>query len=90
MIEAQVRYTLQCIQALRAGAGLRTIDVRPDVQATFNDELQARLGRSVWATGCHSWYQTAAGRNSALWPGFTVDYWRRTRRVDLDDFTLEA
>ena len=88
MIEAQVRYTLQCIQALRAGARRRAIDVRPEVQATFNDALQASLGRSVWATGCHSWYQTSAGRNSALWPGFTVDYWRRTRRVDLDDYTM--
>jgi len=40
----------------------------------------------VWATGCSSWYQTAAGHNSALWPGFTVDYWRRTRRLRLEDF----
>lgn len=89
MIEAQARYTLQCIQALRE-RGLRTLDVRPEIQSAFNDELQGKLGRSVWATGCRSWYQTDAGRNSAIWPGFTLSYWRRTRRLRLADFTTRA
>jgi len=86
MIEAQARYALQGIQALRGAPGIRALDVRPEIQTAFNAELQAKLGRSVWATGCSSWYQTAAGHNSALWPGFTVDYWRRTRRLRLEDF----
>ena len=90
MIEAQARYTLQCIQALRGAAGLRALDVRPEILSAFNAELQAKLRRSVWATGCQSWYQTAAGHNSAVWPGFTVDYWRRTRRLRLADFATEA
>ncbi len=89
MIEAQARYTLQCIQLLRS-RGLKSIAVRPEVQEAFNAELQTRLQRSVWASGCNSWYQGDNGRNSALWPGFTVDYWRRTRRVKLEDFTLRA
>ncbi len=89
MIEAQVRYALQCIVTLRE-RGLKTLEVRPDIQEAFNAELQAKLGRSVWASGCHSWYQGDNGRNSALWPGFTVDYWRRTRRPRLADFTLRS
>jgi hypothetical protein len=24
-----------------------------------------------------------------LWPGFTFDYWRRTRRVRLADYTVQ-
>lgn len=87
MIEAQVRYALQCIQTLQQ-RGLKTLEVRPEVQEAFNAELQTSLERSVWASGCNSWYQGEDGRNSALWPGFTVDYWRRTRRVKLDDFQL--
>jgi cation diffusion facilitator CzcD-associated flavoprotein CzcO len=87
MIEAQARYALQCIQALR-DRGLASMDVRPGVQASFNADLQEKLSRTVWASGCRSWYQTAGGRNSALWPGFTFDYWLKTRRVRLSDYVL--
>ncbi len=88
MIEAQIHYTMQCIQALRQG--LRSLVVRPEVQSEFNVALQTRMARSVWATGCQSWYQTEDGQNSAIWPGFTVDYWRRTRRLRLDEFETHA
>jgi cation diffusion facilitator CzcD-associated flavoprotein CzcO len=85
MIEAQVRYALQCIVALK-DRGLRSLDVRPDVQSAFASELYAQLGRTVWSSGCKSWYQTADGRAAALWPGFTVSYWLRTRQLDLRDY----
>lgn len=86
MIEAQARYALQGIQALRSG-NLRSLDVRPDVQAEFDREVQARLATSVWSSGCHSWYQNQSGHNTALWPGFTIDYWLRTRRLNPGDYT---
>ena len=89
MIEAQARYALQCIQTLQ-GRGLKALEVRPEVQDAFNAELQAKLRGSVWASGCHSWYLGEDGKNSALWPGFTVDYWRRTRTLHLEDYTLRS
>jgi cation diffusion facilitator CzcD-associated flavoprotein CzcO len=81
MIEAQTRYAVQAIQALEQ-KHLAYLDVRPDVQDAFAAELAAKLGKTVWATGCSSWYKTADGA-LVLWPGFTFDYWRRTRRIDL-------
>jgi cation diffusion facilitator CzcD-associated flavoprotein CzcO len=87
MIEAQAHYAAQCLRALRE-RGVRSMDVRADVQASFSAALQRRLGRTVWATGCRSWYQAGDGRNVALWPGSTWDYWRRTRRVRLADYVL--
>lgn len=85
MIEAQARYALQAIQALRAHR-LRSLEVRPPVQAAFNQELQARLRRTVWASGCQSWYLGRDGRNLALWPGLTISYYLRTRRLALTDY----
>ena len=85
MIEAQARYAVQCIQALR-DQHLISLDVRADTQASFNVELQSRLEGTVWQSGCKSWYLTDTGRNASIWPGSTWDYWRRTRRVHLDDF----
>ena len=85
MIEAQARYAVQCIQALR-DQRLVSLDVRADTQSSFNVELQAKLVNTVWQSGCSSWYLTDTGRNASIWPGSTWDYWRRTRKVKLDDF----
>jgi cation diffusion facilitator CzcD-associated flavoprotein CzcO len=81
MFEAQIGYVLDCIATMRQ-RGLRTLEVRAHVEADHNEALQRRLRRTVWATGCKSWYLDANGRNVTLWPGFTFDYWRRMRRVD--------
>lgn len=85
MIEAQARYAIQCIQALR-DQRLISMDVRLDAQTSFNVELQEKLEKTVWQSGCKSWYQTDTGRNASIWPGATWDYWRRTRRVRLEDY----
>jgi cation diffusion facilitator CzcD-associated flavoprotein CzcO len=88
MIEAQARYAVQCIQALRS-QGLRWLDVRPEVQAAFNEALREKLSQTVWQSGgCRSWYQTPQGHNSALWPGSTLEYWLRTRQLHLGDYTV--
>jgi cation diffusion facilitator CzcD-associated flavoprotein CzcO len=85
MIEAQVRYTVQCIQAL-AQRKLRYLDVKPDVQASYNRELQQKLSHTAWAAGCKSWYKTAAGKVTNNWSSFTVAYWWKTRRPNFDEF----
>ena len=81
MFEAQIGYVLDCITTMRQ-RGLRTIEVRAHVEADHNEAVQRRLQRTVWSTGCKSWYLDANGRNVTLWPGFTFDYWRRLRRVN--------
>ena len=56
--------------------------VRPEVAEAFDREMQERLSTSVWQTGCSNWYVDENGRNSNNWPGFTLEYRRRTRRLD--------
>jgi cation diffusion facilitator CzcD-associated flavoprotein CzcO len=82
MIESQVAYVIDCLRYMDR-AGLATVDVRPEVQARYNDGLQRDLEGTVWTTGgCRSWYIDARGRNTTLWPGFSWRFWRRTRRFD--------
>jgi len=50
------------------------------VQREYNARLQKNMQRSVWSSGCHSWYQTGSGKVTALWPGFTFSFRKRTRR----------
>ncbi|HHO51742.1 MAG TPA: NAD(P)/FAD-dependent oxidoreductase [Deltaproteobacteria bacterium] len=90
VIESQVRFILGALDALRR-RDLVWMDVRSGAQERFNRWLQRRMGRTVWQQGgCRSWYQTSDGRNTTLWPGFTFDFARRTRRPRLADFELRA
>lgn len=82
MIEAQARYIVQCIDALR-DKNLTYLDVRQEAQHEYSQDVQNRLQKSVWASGCQSWYLSADGHNGAAWPGFTWQYWLATRRLDL-------
>ena len=80
MAEAQVHYALSCMRALER-RGARYMEVRPKEQVQFNDWLRPRLARSIWATGCSSWYLDNNGHNFSAWPGPTFEFWWRTRRV---------
>jgi hypothetical protein len=64
------------------------VEVRDEAQQRFVADVHGELGETVWSAGCTSWYLDAAGRNSAIWPEFTVSYWRRTRKLDPADFVL--
>ncbi len=81
MIESQVQYVVDAVRTMRA-RGWTAVDVRADKQDHYNERIQARLARTVWASGCKSWYLTRSGRNTTLWPGFTFEYRLRTRRFD--------
>jgi cation diffusion facilitator CzcD-associated flavoprotein CzcO len=88
MIEAQVHHVVQCLAEMEA-RGAVSAEVRPAAQRRFNEGLQRRLGRTVWASGCKSWYLDARGRNTTLWPGFTLEFWWRTRRLIADDYRFQ-
>lgn len=85
MIEAQVNYIAKMLQYAQQ-AQAHTMEVKASVQAQYNGMLQKRLQHSVWATGCDSWYQHKNGKITALWPGFTFEFWLRTQRFNPADY----
>lgn len=87
MIESQITYILDCLRTMEKRRA-QTVEVLPESQERFNDELQHRLQGTVWASGCKSWYLDVNGRNTTLWPGFTFDFWRKTRHFDPQHYTL--
>jgi hypothetical protein len=64
------------------------MEVREEVQTEFNREVQDRLQGTVWTAGCESWYRNESGKVVNNWPGFTIEYRRRTRRPNPADFRL--
>lgn len=86
MLESQMNYVMGALKAMRE-RGHNALEVRPEVQDAFNEEMQSRLARSVWdAGGCGSWYLDQHGRDSTMWPGFTYEFRQRTRAFDLDSY----
>jgi cation diffusion facilitator CzcD-associated flavoprotein CzcO len=88
MVESQLNYIADGIAKAKAAGGC--FEVRPEVAASYNADLQRKLPKTVWGSGCSSWYLDAQGRNLTLWPGFTFDFRRRTRTFRTDDFVLSA
>ena len=88
MIEQQVGYVCQAVDALRTGA--KALEVRADVAERSDAEVQERLADSVFAAGCDSWYKTEGGRITNNWYGTTTAYWWRTRRLDPADYRLDT
>ncbi len=88
MIESQVQHVLSCLRLL-ARQHSDTIEVRPAALRRYNDAIQRRLRHAVWSEGgCVSWYLDANGVNRAMWPGFSFEYWARTRRARRADYVI--
>ncbi len=88
MVEAQVDYVMGALRAMDSD-GLATVEVRRDRQDSFNAEIQRRHDGAVWA-GCKSWYLTEDGRNPTIWPGWTYEFWWRTRKFRISDYEVTS
>jgi cation diffusion facilitator CzcD-associated flavoprotein CzcO len=87
MIESQLNLVADAIAQVEAAGG-GPFEVRPEVAVAYNADLQRKLPRTVWGSGCSSWYLDREGRNLTLWPGFTFEFRRRTRRFRPADYVI--
>ena len=62
------------------------MDVKAERLRRFSTDVQERLAKSVWESGCHSWYLDSHGRNTINWPGFTFTYRHETQEVNPADY----
>jgi cation diffusion facilitator CzcD-associated flavoprotein CzcO len=88
MIESQVQYVLGYLDLLEQAGPGAFLDVKPEAQAAYNAEIQAKLAGTVWASGCQSWYLDSRGKNTTLWPALTVTYRKATKRVNPADYAV--
>ncbi len=84
--EVQATYIRQALELAR-DRGAAALDVRPEVEAASDLELQGRFAGTAW-TMCDSWYRTEGGRIVANWPGYMHEYEDRLRVLDAADFEL--
>lgn len=87
IIESQVEYILQALDASAGG----TIEATLDAQQNYNDQLQRTMASSVFMTGgCSSYYLDVGGRNTVSWPHSAMAFRRGVRRLDPSEFVVTA
>ncbi|HEV3225205.1 MAG TPA: NAD(P)/FAD-dependent oxidoreductase, partial [Acidimicrobiales bacterium] len=86
--ECAVQYILSGVRQLlerRANA----VDCKPAVHAEYNTGIDAANRMMAWGhASVNTWYRNAAGRIAQNWPYTLLEYWRRTRELDLADYEL--
>jgi cation diffusion facilitator CzcD-associated flavoprotein CzcO len=78
-----IRQALERVRDLRAAA----IEVRPEVEAASDREVQARFAGTAW-THCNSWYRDQTGRIVANWPGYVREYEQAVQVLRPGDFRI--
>jgi cyclohexanone monooxygenase len=88
ILEAQLDHTMRALAYART-RNVATLDVRPEVQRRFNQDLQAGLTGTVYNTGgCSSYYFDRNGLNSFSWPWSTGRLRSRVASFDPADYRL--
>lgn len=87
--ECQVRYVVDLLVTM-AERHLQAIEVRPEIERDYRQRHDDAHARMLWThPGMTNWYRNAAGRVVSTMPWRIVDYWRMTRRADLDEYRVE-
>jgi len=84
--EAQFAYLLQLIELLRGGE-CRQISASRDATARFEAQRVEAAKKTVWVTGCHSWYLDERGIPAA-WPWSFTRFEEAMARPILADYLL--
>ena len=87
-LECQIKYLVDALQTLRRG-GHKSLDVRPEALAAWRAEMDQRSQDTAWTTGgCGNWYVNARGENTNNWPGSWLEYRRRTKKLDTENYAF--
>ena len=94
MIEAQARYISAMIDVVLKNMrrdSILTICPKLESIVRYNEDLQARLGKTVFTTtGCKSWYRAANGVVTNNWPGTAKEYQENLSVLNWDDYDLSG
>ncbi len=78
ILEAGARLVASAASRLARRGGY--LDVRPEAERRYNDEISADLERTIW-TQCQSYFRSPSGRIVTQWPYTELEYARRTWRI---------
>ncbi|SOJ52629.1 Baeyer-Villiger monooxygenase [Mycobacterium simulans] len=83
ILEAGARLVASAVARLARRGGC--LEVRPEAEKRYNDQLYADLERTIW-TQCDSYFRSPTGRIVTQWPYSELEYARRTWRLRPTDW----
>jgi cation diffusion facilitator CzcD-associated flavoprotein CzcO len=86
-IEAGVNHVIAALRELERTRA-RRIEIDAARAEAFDRELRAALARTVWHTGCTSWYVDEHGHDPNQWPWLWSTYRKRTERLEPGAYQL--
>ena len=89
-IQATAIYVYKWLEKLQT-EGIRSFEVREDVNEEYNQHVQEYLKRTVWTRGCRSWYKrgTVDGPVVAIYGGTTFHFMEALKNPRWEDFVME-
>ena len=87
MIEAQAAHIARLLDHARH-TNKPTIVVKPEVEAAYNRKIQNALKKTVWNTGCKSWYKDENGHIFTLWPHTTTRFAWEMRNASVNEYSF--
>ncbi|OBK16034.1 flavin-containing monooxygenase [Mycobacterium asiaticum] len=87
ILEAGARLVASAVVRIARRGGY--VDVRPEAERRFNNQLSADLERSIW-TQCDSYFRSPSGRVVTQWPYTELEYARRTWRLRSRDWVHQT
>ncbi len=86
MIEHQTNHVKLHLTRMRE-EGLAWVDVRPEVQAAYNEAVQKKIATiPVWNQDVNGYYRSASGRVVTQWPFSMTRFREMTERIEADDY----
>ncbi len=82
--ELQFRYIMQLVERLRSG-GCREVCATHDALARFERDREQASRRTVWVTGCRSWYLDDRGLPTG-WPWSFIRFRHEMKEPDLEAY----
>ncbi|KAK5704469.1 hypothetical protein LTR17_021851 [Elasticomyces elasticus] len=87
VIESVADYIGQILEKLSKG-NIKTIEPKRECVENFTNYCDTFFQRTVFSAKCGSWYKSANGRVTALWPGSSIHAARALQRVRFEDFVM--
>jgi len=89
MSEAQADYITQCIETIH-NKKHKTIEVKSEILSAYHTEIQERLSKMIWTSIDKSWYISASGNIPNNYPGRTMEYMKKTKSVNFDEYHVRT
>ncbi len=88
IMESQANYVMKYVELLDSQGENAFLDLKPEIQRSYNEDLQKKFAGTVWTSGCKSWYANAEGKITTLYPRLTYDFRQKTMNIDGSEYNL--